>query len=215
MNMHRVSIAARLAGLATAVAVGLFAAPTAFAADGAALFEKKCTFCHGQEGASSDSSIPIIGGYSAKYIVDSVKNFRKKLRPCAEVSIPSGPRKGEKSDMCKVVADLGDDETDAVARWLSGRKFVPAKQPFDASLVERGQSVYGRLCRRCHDDNGRSPDEDNGIVAGQWTPYLKSQLAAFRAGKRSIDEKMKARLEKLGPDDQEALLNFYASQQQW
>jgi sulfide dehydrogenase cytochrome subunit len=213
MTMHRVSNLLCVLALAAGAALGLCA--ETLAADGAAVFEKRCAFCHGQDGASSDSSIPIIGGYSAKYVVDSIKNFRRKLRPCAEVSIPSGPRKGEKSDMCKVVADLGDDEAEAVARWLSGRKFVPARQPFDASLVERGQSVYGRLCRRCHDDNGRSPDEDNGIVAGQWTPYLRSQLAAFRAGKRSIDEKMKARLEKLGPEDQEALLNFYASQQQW
>jgi sulfide dehydrogenase cytochrome subunit len=148
-------------------------------------------------------------------VVDSVQNFRKKLRPCAEVTIPSGPKKGTKSDMCKVVADLGDDEAQAIGKWLSGRKFVPAKQPFDAAKVARGESVYGRLCRRCHEDNGRSPDEDNGIVAGQWTPYLKGQIAAFRAGKRSIDDKMKARLDKLGPEDEDALLNFYASQQQW
>jgi len=213
--MKRMASVVRAFGLAAGLALGLCAAPTTPAADGPAVYEKKCLQCHGREGASTDSSIPIIGGYSAKYVVDSLKNFRKKLRPCAEVSIPEGPSKGNKSDMCKVVAELGDDEAEAVARWLSGRKFVPAKQAFDASLVERGQTVYGRLCRRCHEDNGRSPDEDNGIVAGQWTPYLKSQLAAFRAGKRSIDEKMKARLDKLGPEDQEALLNFYASQQQW
>lgn len=201
--------------LLAGIALGLCAAPTALAADGPRVYELKCMQCHGQEGASQDSSIPIIGGYSAKYVVDSMQNFRKKLRPCAEVTIPSGPKKGQKSDMCKVVADLGDDEAEAVAKWLSGRKFVPAKQPFDASKVSRGESVYGRLCRRCHEDNGRSPDEDNGIVAGQWTPYLKAQIAAFRAGKRSIDDKMKARLEKLGPEDEDALLNFYASQQKW
>ena len=201
--------------LLAGIALGLCAAPAALAADGPKVYEDKCMQCHGQEGASQDSSIPIIGGYSAKYVVDSMQNFRKKLRPCAEVTIPSGPKKGEKSDMCKVVADLGDDEAQAVAKWLSGRKFVPAKQPFDASKLARGESVYGRLCRRCHEDNGRSPDEDNGIVAGQWTPYLKSQIAAFRAGKRSIDDKMKARLEKLGPEDEDALLNFYASQQKW
>ena len=201
--------------LLAGIALGLCAAPAALAADGPKVYEDKCMQCHGQEGASQDSSIPIIGGYSAKYVVDSMHNFRKKLRPCAEVTIPSGPKKGQKSDMCKVVADLGDDEAQAVAKWLSGRKFVPAKQPFDASKVARGESVYGRLCRRCHEDNGRSPDEDNGIVAGQWTPYLKAQIAAFRAGKRSIDDKMKARLDKLGPEDEDALLNFYASQQKW
>jgi sulfide dehydrogenase cytochrome subunit len=205
----------RLIRIVAGIAVALHAGCTARAADGPEIFEKKCVSCHGQDGASKDSSIPIIGGYSATYVVDSVKNFRKKLRPCAEVTIPSGPNKGQKSDMCKVVADLSDAEAEAVGKWLSGRKFQPAKQPFDPAKVVRGESVYGKLCRRCHEDNGRSPDEDNGIVAGQWTPYLKSQLAAFRGGKRTIDEKMKARLDKLGPEDEEALLNFYASQQQW
>jgi sulfide dehydrogenase cytochrome subunit len=213
--MNRLARFKRALGLAAAAALCVCAAPVALAADGPKVYEQKCMQCHGQEGASKDSSIPIIGGYSAKYVVDSVQNFRKKLRPCAEVTIPSGPKKGQKSDMCKVVADLSDDEAQAVGKWLSSRKFVPARQPFDAAKLSRGESVYGRLCRRCHEDNGRSPDEDNGIVAGQWTPYLKSQIAAFRAGKRSIDEKMKARLDKLGPEDEDALLNFYASQQKW
>lgn len=213
--MNRPASFRHLLGIAAGVAIGLCAWTNALAADGPKVFEQKCMSCHGQDGASKDSSIPIIGGYSAKYVVDSVKNFRRKLRPCAEVTIPSGPKKGTKSDMCKVVADLSDDEAESIGKWLAGRKFVPAKQPFDPAKLARGESVYGKLCRRCHEDNGRSPDEDNGIVAGQWTPYLKSQIAAFRAGKRSIDDKMKARLDKLGPEDEDALLNFYASQQQW
>jgi sulfide dehydrogenase cytochrome subunit len=201
-----------LVEVAAGLVIGLGAAP-AFAADGAALFEQKCLACHGAGGASQDSSIPIIGGYSAKYVTESLANFRKKLRPCAEVAIPSGPKKGTKSDMCKVVAELSDAEADAAAKYLQARKFTRARQPFDAAKAAKGQSVYGKLCRRCHEDNGSSPDEDNGILAGQWTPYLKGQLAAFRAGKRTIDDKMKARLEKVSADEEEALVHFFASQQ--
>ncbi|HEX6317268.1 MAG TPA: c-type cytochrome [Burkholderiales bacterium] len=202
-----------MAELAAGIALGLCAGPAALAADGAAVFEQKCIACHGAGGASQDSSIPTIGGYSAKYIVDSISNFKKKLRPCAEVAIPSGPKKGSKSDMCKVIAELTDAEAEAAARYLTGQKFVRAKQPFDAAKAAKGQSVYGKLCRRCHEDNGSSPDEDNGILAGQWTPYLKGQLAAFRGGKRTIDDKMKARLSKVSADEEDALLHFFASQQ--
>lgn len=210
--MDRLPLARRLVEVAAGLVIGLGAAP-AFAADGAALFEQKCLACHGAGGASQDSSIPIIGGYSAKYVTESLANFRKKLRPCAEVAIPSGPKKGTKSDMCKVVAELSDAEADAAAKYLQARKFTRARQPFDAAKAAKGQSVYGKLCRRCHEDNGSSPDEDNGILAGQWTPYLKGQLAAFRAGKRTIDDKMKARLEKVSADEEEALVHFFASQQ--
>lgn len=211
--MNRLPLARRLAEIAAGVAIGLCAGPAALAADGAAVFEQKCIACHGAGGASQDSSIPTIGGYSAKYVVDSIGNFKKKLRPCAEVTIPSGPKKGSKSDMCKVIAELTDAEVEATARYLSGRKFVRAKQPFDAAKAAKGQSVYGKMCRRCHEDNGASPDEDNGILAGQWTPYLKAQLQAFRAGKRTIDDKMKARLSKVSVDEEDAILHFFASQQ--
>jgi len=208
---HRFSVRRALM-LGAGILIGAVAGP-ALAADGAEIFERRCMMCHGPEGASKHSSIPIIGGYSVKYIVESIKNFRKKLRPCAEVSIQSGPKKGTRSDMCKVVADLSDADAEAAARYLARRPFVRAKQPFDPAKAARGESIYGKLCRRCHEENGSSPEEDNGIVAGQWTPYLKAQLVAFRAGKRAIDEKMKVRLEKVSPEDEEAILHFYASQQ--
>jgi len=61
--------------------------------------------------------------------------------------------------------------------------------------------------------NGTAPDEDNGILAGQWTPYLREQLAGFRAGRRPLDEKMKLRLDKVSKEEEEFLLHFFASQQ--
>jgi cytochrome subunit of sulfide dehydrogenase len=203
----------RTVGLVCAAAMlGVAPASMVRAADGATIAEQ-CAECHGRNGASSDSSIPIIGGYSVKYIVESLNNFRKKARACTEVTIPAGPKKGRKSDMCKVVADLSEDDARTVAKYLSAQKFVRAKQPFDAAKAKQGSSVYSLRCKKCHDDNGSSPDEDNGILAGQWTPYLRLQLEVFRAGKRPIDEKMKARLDRVNKDEEEALLHFFASQQ--
>lgn len=209
--MSRQSIRA-LAALLSGATLGLAVASAALAADGAAIAEK-CAVCHGKDGASTESSIPIIGGYSAKYIVESIRNFRKKIRTCAEVTIPSGPKKGTKSDMCKVVADLSEADAEAVARHYAAQKFVRAKQPFDPAKAQKGSSVYKLRCEKCHENNGSSPDEDNGILAGQWTPYLKEQLAGFRAGRRPIDDKMKLRLDKVTKDDEELLLHFFASQQ--
>ena len=105
------------------------AATGARAADGASAYDQ-CVQCHGKNGLSTEPTIPIIAGYSEKYITESFKNFRTKTRPCAEVSIPSGPKKGTKSDMCKVVEKLKDDDAAAVAKWLASLKFVRANQPF-------------------------------------------------------------------------------------
>jgi len=193
--------------------LGLFTAVSAFAADGATILDQQCVACHGKNGISSESMIPIIAGYSQKYIVDSIGLFKKKTRFCAEVTIPSGPKKGTKSDMCKVVTNLSDEDVEAVARHLSGLKFVRAKQPFDAAKAQKGTAVYKLRCEKCHEDNGASPSEDNGILAGQWMPYLREQLNGFRAGKRPIDDKMKQRLDRVNKEEEDALLHFFASQQ--
>ncbi|HEX5130353.1 MAG TPA: c-type cytochrome [Usitatibacter sp.] len=185
---------------------------TANAADGAQVYEQ-CAACHGRNGASTESAIPIIGGYSSKYIVDSLKAFKKKIRACTETQYPSGPKKGTKTDMCRVANDLSDEDAEAVARHLAGQKFVRAKQPFDAAKAKRGEPVYKLRCQKCHEDNGASPDEDNGILAGQWMGYVRDQLVAFRTGKRPIDDKMKQRLDRVNKDDEDLLVHFFASQQ--
>ena len=190
-----------------------FAAAPAHAADGAQLFDQQCSACHGKNGVSTEPKIPIIAGYSAKYINESMGAFKKKVRTCAEVSIPSGPKKGTKSDMCKVVAELSDSDIDALAKHLAAQKFVRAKQPFDAAKAQKAVSVYKLRCEKCHEDNGASASEDNGILAGQWTPYLRDQLVGFRTGKRPIDDKMKQRLDKVTSEEEELLLHFFASQQ--
>jgi cytochrome subunit of sulfide dehydrogenase len=197
---------------ALAALVLVLAAADAAGADGAVVSDQ-CAACHGRNGVSSEPTIPTIAGYSEKYILDSLKNFKTKVRACAQVSYVSGPNKGKKADMCKVTAELSDADAAAVAKYLSDQKFVRAKQPFDGALAAKGNSVYKLRCEKCHENNGSSPDEDNGILAGQWMPYLKDQLANFRAGKRPIDEKMKQRLDKVNKEEEEELLHFFASQQ--
>jgi sulfide dehydrogenase cytochrome subunit len=135
------------------------------------------------------------------------------MRPCAEVTIPAGPKKGTKSDMCKVAADVKDADIEAVAKYLAQQKFVRARQPFDAAKAQKGVAIYKLRCEKCHEENGASAEEDNGILAGQWTPYLRDQITNFRSGKRQIDDKMKLRLERVTKEDEEALYHFFASQQ--
>ena len=36
---------------------------------------ENCAACHGKDGASTESDVPIIGGYSAKYLGDSLTNY--------------------------------------------------------------------------------------------------------------------------------------------
>ena len=170
-----------------------------------------CADCHGKDGASSHHEIPIIGGLSAQYIVDSFAAYKDKIRPCTEVKEIAGPHKGEKSDMCKVGEKLSKDEIKQVADYFAVKPFVRAKQSIDAGLAEKGKGIHALQCVKCHDKGGSSPDDDAGILAGQWMPYLEKEFEAYAAGKREMPKKMKPKMDKLSKDDIKALINYYGS----
>ena len=56
-----------------------------------------------------------------------------------------------------------------------------------------------------------APDDDAGILAGQWTHYLQEQFDAFGSGKREMPKKMKPKMKKLSPEDIKMLINYYGS----
>src|SRR4249919_144884 len=109
---------------------GLMVSVTA-SADVTAVLET-CASCHGKDGASTESDVPIIGGYSAKYLADSLANYKNKARPCPEVKYPAGAIKGQRADMCAIAGKLSDADTAAISDYMSTKPFVRAKQAADA-----------------------------------------------------------------------------------
>jgi sulfide dehydrogenase cytochrome subunit len=172
---------------------------------------KPCAGCHGKDGASTESDIPIIGGYSAQYIIDTMVAFKGKERPCEETEISSGPRKGERTDMCTIAKDMSDADTELVAKYFAGKPFVRAKQEFDANKAKEGGKLQESKCKKCHEDGGSSPDDDAGILAGQWTPYTRQQFKDYTSGARPMTKKMKKKFDKLSETDKENLIHYFAS----
>ena len=175
--------------------------------------EAACVDCHGPDGASKESDVPVIGGLSEQYLLDAMGAYRDAKRPCPPSAYRGGDTKRPKTDMCKVAAKLSDADTAAVAKHLAAEPFVRAKQPFDAAQAARGKKIHDQACEKCHSEGGTLAEDDAGILAGQWTPYLRASFEEFRSGKRPMPEKMKPKFEPLKPDEQEALLHYYASQQ--
>ena len=193
----------------------VFAALVALAFTGAAAGagpEQACADCHGKDGASTESDVPSIGGLSATYLADSMAAYKDKKRPCPETAYRAGDKKRPKTDMCRVAAQLGTD-TDKVVKHLAAAPFVRAKQAFDAARAATGKKIHDAACEKCHSEGGTLADDDAGILAGQWTPYLRASLEEFATGKRPMPEKMKPKLDPLKPDERDALLHYYASQQ--
>ncbi|MDD5297440.1 MAG: c-type cytochrome [Rhodocyclaceae bacterium] len=196
--------------LVSAVAVGLSFAGYATAADIAKL-EETCASCHGKDGASAESDVPIIGGISATYIEFNLADYKTKARPCPEAKIKTGTNKGKKTDMCEVAKTLSDSDIKQLAKYYAGKKFVRAVQTFDPKLAKAGKAVHLGNCEKCHANDGTEVKDDAGVLAGQWTPYLRKTFQEYRAGKRHMEQKMEPVIQGLKNDDFEALLNYYAS----
>ena len=189
--------------------MGLLLSGTAWADVGAAL--ETCAACHGKDGASTESDVPIIGGYSAKYLADSLANYKNKARPCPEVKYRAGAQKGQSADMCTIAGKLSDADVAAIADTLSKKPFARAKQTVDAAKSEKGKSIHETHCMKCHEDGGSSPDDDAGILAGQWMAYVRHTFEEFSSGKRPLPKKMKPKFDELTKDDVDALVNYYGS----
>lgn len=191
----------------------LFSVPVitdAIAAD-IAVLTGPCEDCHGKDGASQEPKIPTIGGFSATYISDSLAAYRDKTRPCEDVKYPAGVHKGETTSMCKAAENLSEEDAGLIADHYAGKPFVRAKQSFDAELAKRGKGIHDLGCKKCHEDGGSSPDDDAGILAGQWMPYLEEQFEEYASGKRPMPEKMQPKFEVLTEDDIKALVQYYGS----
>jgi sulfide dehydrogenase cytochrome subunit len=190
--------------------LGFFYTPGSYAADVNKLVES-CVNCHGKGGASNESDVPIIGGYSAEYLTGSLTAYKKQERPCPETKVRAGGKKGTKSDMCQTVKDLSDSDIKQVAQYFSEQKFVRAAQKFDPVLAKKGKDIHEQNCEKCHSEGGTVASDDAGMLAGQHMAYLDEAFKEFNSGKRPMAKKMKPKLEKLDKAGIEALINYYGS----
>jgi len=199
-----------LSPLSLTISMMVVGLSSASAADVSNLIEP-CAGCHGKDGVSTESDIPIISGNSAAYIMSTMEAYRNKERPCAEVKINAGPHKGELADMCKIAKDLSEPDAKLVAEYFAAKPFVRATQEFDADKAKLGKIVQDRDCKKCHEEGGSSAGDDAGILAGQWAPYIRQQFKEFSSGERPMTKKMQKKYEKLDETDIENLVHYFAS----
>ena len=194
--------------LAAGLAIGMSAAVNA--ADkplkmgaSAGMLANTCAGCHGTDGVSTGPAAPTIAGLSPDYFVETMQGFA------------SGEIKS--TIMGRIAKGYTDDEIGSMATFYAGKPFVKAKQNFDAKLAKKGAKLHDKYCEKCHADGGQSAEDDAGVLAGQWTPYVNWTLADYQGDAREASKKMMKKLNKMvereGAAGIEALLNYYASQQ--
>lgn len=164
---------------------------------------EKCDSCHGKNGNSIKPNIPSIGGMSYVYLVSTLQDYQDNTR--------------QSKLMNPYVAGLSRRNLELLAEFYSEQTFYPAKQEFDKNRIDSGKMLHIKYCEKCHEDSGRSVENNNGILAAQWTPYLRTAIDRYLNAQRETASKMKSKLEKLikqdGQSGIEDLLHYYASLQ--
>ena len=169
----------------------------------ASMLANTCAGCHGTNGSSVGPASPTIAGISREYFIETMHAYKEGKRPATIMS--------------RIAKGYSDSEIELMADFFSQQPFVRQPQQFDAKKADKGKKLHKKYCEKCHEDAGRSTEDDAGILAGQWEPYLRFSMEDFTSGKREMEKKMKKRVAELqkahGDDGIDALIHFYASQQ--
>lgn len=173
-----------------------------------------CSGCHGLKGISLNSTVPTIAGQAFTLIEDGLLAFRASDSACSKTELLQGEAAALLAAMCAFVATLENQDIAALAEFYESQAFVPARQSFDSSRASEGARIHQESgCETCHSQGGRQSNGMAAILAGQWTPYLERSLLRIRAGEKMGPKVMNEAIRQLTDGDIQALLSYYASQQ--
>lgn len=168
----------------------------------ASMLANTCAGCHGTNGSSVGPASPTIAGISPDYFVETMEAYKTGERPS--------------TIMNRIAKGYTAEEIQLMAQYFARQPFIRQAQNYDENLARRGKSIHKKYCEKCHEDGGRSAEDDAGILAGQWSAYLRYMMEDFLSGRREMTKKMKKRVTELqkahGDEGVEQLINFYASQ---
>ena len=168
----------------------------------ATMLSYSCVGCHGPNGNSVGPASPTIAGMSTEYFMEAMEEYKSGVRPS--------------TIMGRIAKGYSEEEFQLMAGYFSKQKFNRDKdQKIDAKMAKRGAKLHKKYCEKCHEDGGRSSEDDAGILAGQWMPYLQYTMTDYLSGNREMTKKMKKRVnelkEKKGDKGFEELFHYYGS----
>lgn len=188
--------------ISLALGGGLAFSASSFAATASAeMLANTCAGCHGPEGSSYGPAIPTIAGASAEYLNEIMLAYRN----------------GERAStvMERIAKGYSDAEIKAMSEYFAKQSFKVQPQKHDAKLAKAGAKLHKKYCEKCHAEGGTSAEDDSGILAGQWMPYLEYTLADYQSGKLTATKKMAKKMKQLekkeGAEGYKKLINFYGS----
>ncbi len=149
------------------------AAGTSGAADYAERFRTACAACHGANGRSDMSGVPVLAGQPSLYTITQLFLFRE------------GRRNNEA--MIALAKAMTDADLRGYSDHIGTLPPVPAPAPTtppDAARMSRGNALAQQhKCMLCHGDNLEGGQQVPRI-GGQKEDYVRATLQGFKSGAR-------------------------------
>jgi len=187
-----------------------------------AMLVNTCVACHGENGNSTGPAIPNIAGVSPNYFLAAMLAYKyddeDELETVIEadedfIDVEAFPRFS--TIMGRIAKGYSDEDFKQMAKYFSEQELVLPRQAFDTLAAEKGEKLHVKHCDKCHEDEGRSAEDDTGVLAGQWIPYFMYTMTDFQDKHRGMPKKMKKQVdevvEALGDEGMQQLADYYAS----
>ncbi len=205
--------------------LGLFCVNTASAEGASAsMLADTCLGCHGPAGISAGPATPTISGMSELYIIGAMLAYKYDNDEDKVDAVIEADEEMEDVEyfartstvMNRIAKGYTENEIKLLAKHFAGLPFVAAEQTANAEQAAAGADLHEAHCEKCHEDGGSSAEDDAGVLAGQWIPFLQYTMADFASGDRDMPKKMKKQMEEAhaasGDDAMRDLIQFYANQ---
>lgn len=180
-----------------------FSANSQAATAGAVDLANTCAGCHGTDGNSTGPATPSLAGISSEYFIEAMMDYKN-------------PEGRYSTIMSRIAKGYSEEEIKLMADYFTQQKMQRRDQEFDKKQAKAGAKLHKKYCEKCHEDGGRSSEDDAGILAGQWMDYLYFTMDDFTSGRREMTKKMKKKVKKLqknkGAEGMTQLIHYYGSQ---
>jgi len=157
---------------------------------------KLCVSCHGENGATLQSTFPILSGQHFYYLYVQLKDFKSGLR---------------KNDiMGPIASQLEKSQMKLLAQYYSEQDWPNVSYRPDSTAEIRGETAAGAgQCVQCH-LGGYEGDSRIPRLAGQHPEYLLKTMTDFKHRKRLNSAAKSSLFVSYSEDDIKAMSEYLA-----
>ncbi len=155
-----------------------------------------CFVCHGENGASTQPTYPILAGQEFYYLYVQLKDFKSGLRKNAIMS--------------PIVANIEKQDLRLMAEYFGEQEWQGAEFTASPEQISAGKKVVDAgQCVACHlgafNGNSRIPG-----LAGQHFEYLNKTMLDFKNKQRNNAQPMNALFSTFSDDEIKAVSQYLA-----